>query len=193
MPSTKRPPAAVPPPKGFRVDRTAKVGRHPLLEVFPGLDTLPTAARQEPTAEGRRALYGGSWIEVVDQDMWMYVAPWGRLKTIRRSRFSPVVTPNVDCIVVGQGHLRESPELMLFMDIYHELCHIQQRHRGEELFDRPEGYVQRPTELEAYRFVIGEARSLGVGDEFLRDYLKVEWISAEDYGELLDRMGVPRG
>ncbi len=171
--------------------RQTALGRHPLLEVFPGLDKLPTARRQEPSRAGREKLYGTTRIELVPQDLWMYVAPRAKLKGIRRGRFDPVVSPDEDCIVVGESHLRTSEPIVLFMDIFHELCHIQQRDRGEELFDRPESYVRRPTELEAYRFVVEEARRLKANDEFLRDYLRVEWISEEDHLELLRAMGVP--
>jgi hypothetical protein len=190
--SHKHPSDALAPPKGFEVRRDVPLGRHPLLQVFPGLDKLPTARRQEPDAEVRARLYPSTFVEIVAQDLWMYVAPNSRLKSIRRGRFDPVLAPDVDCIVVGESHLRESPEITLFMDIFHELCHIRQRHTGEELFDRPESYVRRPTELAAYRFVVEEARRLGVDEAFLQDYLQVEWVSEEDHLELLDAMGVSR-
>ncbi|MHB8352642.1 MAG: hypothetical protein ACYDFT_08175, partial [Thermoplasmata archaeon] len=119
-----------------------------------------------------------------------YVAPRRRLTTLRRSRFDPVVSPDADVIVVGEKHFRQSPRLILFLDIFHELCHLAQRDRGLELFDRPESYVRRPTELEAYRFVVEEARRLRVEDAVLREYLMVEWISPEEFAELLGAMGV---
>lgn len=191
-PRVKGPEKAVTPaPDGFRVARSVPLGRHPLLDVFPGLDQLATARRQEGKAAGREKLYGATHVEIVADDIWMYVAPRAKLKGLRRGRFNPVVSPEQDCIVVGESHLRTSDELVLFMDIFHELCHIQQRDRGEELFDRPEGYVQRPTELEAYRFVVKEARRLKASDAFLREYLRVEWISESDFRELLDAMDVP--
>jgi hypothetical protein len=102
-----------------------------------------------------------------------------------------VVSPGVDCIVVGLPHLRESPAFTLFMDIFHELRHLQQRHAGGQLFGSGESYVRRPTEVEAYRFVVDEARHLGVHDDFLRDYLRVEWIDDGEFLELLQALGVP--
>jgi hypothetical protein len=177
-------------PKGFRVLRETPRGRHPLLAVFPGLDALATAERQEPNPMARAKLFAETFVEIVGDDIWMYVAPWQNPKTIRRRNFELVLAPQSDCIVIGDGHLRTSPALTLFLDIYHELCHVQQRHRGEELFDRPESYVRRPTELEAYRFVVEEARRMKVEDGFLREYLRVEWISEEDFSELLGAMGV---
>jgi hypothetical protein len=193
MPGSHKHPGQAPaPPKAFQVRRDVPLGRHPLLQVFPGLDRLEAAARQEPDATGRDRLYGTTFVEIVDADLWMYVAPFTRPALARRGRWQPVVAPGVDCIVIGESHLRESPAITLFMDIFHELCHIQQRRGGEELFDRPENYVRRPTELAAYRFAVAEARRLGADDAFLRDYLEVEWVPEEEHLELLDSMGVAR-
>jgi hypothetical protein len=121
--------------------------------------------------------------------MWMYVSPHLVPKEAL-GRWKPVVSPATDCIVIGESHLRESPELIVFMDIFHELCHILQRQGGAELWDRKYSYTERPTEVAAYRFVVEEARLLGVGDEVLRDYLKVEWIDDAEFRQLLDKMGV---
>jgi hypothetical protein len=176
-------------PPGFELNRRAGLGRHPLLEVFPGLDRLPTARRQEPAASGRRRLYPTVGVEVVDQDLWMYVAPEKMPKWTPR-RWRPVVSGEQDCIVLGLGHLRESEELILFLDIFHELCHIQQRRAGRRLFDRRTSYVRRSTEVEAYQFVVDEAHRYGVGDEVLREYLRVEWITDAEHRELCERLGV---
>lgn len=188
--AAKKAPETTPVPKGFRVSRDLPVGRHPLLAVFPGLDLLPTATRIEADPERRAKLFDETCVEIVDADMWMYVAPWD-LPAGARGRWKPVIAPGKDCIVVGASHLRESSELMLFMDTYHELCHVLQRRGGANLWEPGLSYVQRPTEVEAYRFVVKEARAIGVSDEFLRDYLKVEWISNKEHRELLTELGVP--
>ncbi len=177
-------------PDGFRVRRDTPVGRHALLEVFPGLDRMETASRQVPDPAERAKLHHETSVEVVDQDMWMYVAPWELPKIPRRVRWKPVTTPNVDCIVIGQGHLRESPTLTLYLDIFHELCHVLQRKAGRELFPEGLNYVQRTTEVDAYRFVIDEAHRYGVAEEVLREYLRVEWIDEAEYRELLVAVGV---
>jgi hypothetical protein len=185
------PPIAVPdPPTGFRIARDLTSGRHPILAVFPGLDRLPTAAHLQPDPAMRSHLFQTAQIELVDADMWMYVAPW-EMPAGARGRWNPLVVPGVDCIVVGRSHLRESAAFTLFMDIFHELRHLQQRHGGAKLFEGNKSYVRRPTEIEAYRFVVEEARTLGVTDGFLRDYLRVEWIDNEEFLELLSAVGVP--
>lgn len=185
------PPFVVPDaPAGFTIARALKSGRHPILKVFPGLDRLRTAAHLEPEAEKRRELFHNTQVELIEEVVWMYVSPW-EIPANARARWNPVLSPGVDCIVVGLAHLRESPAFTLFMDIFHELRHIQQRHGGAQLFRRDVSYVRRPTEVEAYRFVVGEARALGVTDEFLRDYLRVEWIDDGEFLELLTAVGVP--
>jgi len=91
--------------------------------------------------------------------------------------------------VIGKSHLAESPAIVLFLDIFHELCHVIQRQGGANLFAAG-SYVKRWTEVEAYRFVVAEARTLGASDEFLRDYLRVEWITEAEHRELLESLEV---
>jgi hypothetical protein len=191
MPRREKVARALPePPAGFRISRDLPVGRHPLLAAFPGIDALPLAAKLEPDPARRAKLFDETCVEVVDADLWMYVAPWD-VPPGARGRWRPVVAPGSDCIVIGASHLRESPALMLFMDIYHELCHVRQRHGGANLWEEGVRYVDRWTEVEAYRLVVDEARRLGASDDFLRDYLKVEWISAGEHRELLEKLNVP--
>lgn len=183
-------PAALPEPRGFRVARDLPIGRHRLLDAFPGLDRLAVARRLEQDSAWRQRLFEETSVELVDQDVWMYVAPH-EVPHVPRSRgWKPVITPDHDCVVVGESHLRESPLLVLFMDIYHELCHVIQRRQGANLWEPGVSYVDRWTEVEAYRFVVHEARELGASDEFLRDYLKVEWITRGEYAKLLGSVGV---
>ncbi len=178
------------PPKGFRISRDLPVGRHPLLAAFPDLEKLPAALRLQPDAVARAKLFDETCVQVVDQDLWMYVAPWDMPPGARR-QWSPVLSPGSDCIVVGKSHLAESPPMVLYMDIFHELCHVIQRHGGANLWPPGLSYVQRWTEVEAYRFVVEEGRMLGVSDAFLREYLEVEWISEEEHRELLEKLEVP--
>ena len=179
-----------PAPKGFRVARDLPTGRHPLLAAFPGLDQLEAAERLQPDGVARAKLFDETCVQIVDQDLWMYVAPWDMPPGSRR-QWNPVLSPGSDCVVIGKSHLVESPPLMLFMDIFHELCHVIQRRGGANLWAPGVSYVKRWTEVEAYRFVIAEARRLGVADDFLREYLRVEWISEDEHRELLETLEVP--
>jgi hypothetical protein len=189
-PAETRAPVEPDPPAAFRIARDLPFGRHPILTAFPGLDKLPPGKKIHSDAKVRRKLFAETCIELVDADLWMYVAPW-EVPAIARGRWRPVVTPGQDCIVVGSGHFRTSLPLIVYMDIYHELCHILQRHDGANLFEPGLSYVERPTEVEAYRFVVIEGRRLGVSDEFLREYLSVEWITKKEHRQLLTTLDVP--
>jgi hypothetical protein len=177
------------PPAGFHIERESVTGRHPILQVFPGMDALSIAKHLEPEMERRARLFADTQVELIEDDIWMYVAPW-EIPESRRGRWNPVLAPGTDCIVIGIGHLRESPAFTLFLDIFHELRHVLQRHGGAQLFGSGESYVRRPTEVDAYRFVVEEAHLMGVGDAFLRDYLRVEWIDDKEFLELLSAVGV---
>lgn len=180
-----------PGPDGFRADRTLSAGRYAILKVFPRLDQLPTAERLVPEPRARAELFRSTEIALVDQDLWMYISPFEKPPaTSTRRRWEPVISPGRDCVVVGREHLRTSPSLLLFLDIYHELCHVLQRRAGANLWPPGLSYVERTTEVEAYRFVVHEAHRLGVSDAFLREYLRVEWISDEEHRALLTKVGV---
>jgi hypothetical protein len=176
------------PPPDFQINKKLPLGRHPILAAFPGLDRLPIASRLEPLGAAREKLFRETRVDIVDYDMWMYVAPWKR--RVRRGRWSPRVAPGVDLIVIGQGHFTTSSRLYVYLDIFHELCHVRQRHAGAELFDPKESYVHRWTEVEAYRFVVDDARRAGVRDDALRAYLEIEWVTREEFRELLEALGV---
>ena len=176
------------PPEGFQVVKEDPLGRKPILDAFPGLDTFPTAERLEPTEVLRHRLFHETQVEIVDEDLWMYVAPWKPRKSRRGGDM--VHAPGQDVIVIGRDHLVSSPPLHVFLDIFHELCHVRQRRAGAELFDASVSYVRRWTEVEAYRFVVNEARRGGIADRELRDYLTVEWITPDEFAELLQAVGV---
>ncbi len=180
------------PPPGFRIARGLALGRHPILDVFPGLDRLPPGRKIHPDPRVRRRLFQTTEVELVAEDMWAYVAP-REVPAFRRAQWKPVVSHDVNCIVLGAGHLRESEAMILYLDIYHELCHVLQRDDGAELWPPGMSYVERWTEVEAYRFVVEEARRLHVSDAFLREYLKVEWITEAEHRRLLEALGVPVG
>ncbi len=192
MPKGRR--AGNQPPKGFSVNRKVGPGRLPLLEVFPTLDQMPAFALIAAKDPRGKEFLVRTEIEVVSADIWMYVAPTdpaeiGGLRA--RGEWKPVFSGSKDVIVVGLSHVTESAEILLYLDILHELCHITQRHRGMPLWGGDYSYVDRPTEVEAYQFVIDEARRLGATTPFLQEYLKVEWVSEEEYQRLLERMGLP--
>ncbi|MCI4350787.1 MAG: hypothetical protein L3K15_04670 [Thermoplasmata archaeon] len=182
-------PKGLRPPAPFRIARRLKPGRYPLLRVFPGLNRVH-AFRGYPCAPtARRNLARRSFVEIVNRKgEWMYVAPH-EIPPDADKRWKPIVTAD-DCVVVSNYHLTRSPAVVLYMDILHELYHVVQRQAGRELWDDDYDYVDRPTEVEAYRFAVEEARRLNAPDSFLREYLRVEWVSERHHRRLLKNLGV---
>ena len=93
-------------------------------------------------------------------------------------------------IVIGRNHLKNSEKMILYLDIIHELVHVKQQREVLDLYDNAYAYVDRPTEIEAYRIAVEEARRLGMNDKEIFDYLHVEWISEEEHKRLATNVGV---
>jgi hypothetical protein len=93
-------------------------------------------------------------------------------------------------ITIGLAHLRTSPDDILYLDIIHELCHVQQHRQGRNLYDRRRAYVDRDTEIEAYRVTVQEARRIGLNDEAIADYLRVAWLTSQEHQRLAHRLNV---
>ncbi|MFZ0831195.1 MAG: hypothetical protein WCB18_00915 [Thermoplasmata archaeon] len=176
-----------PPP--FGISRELAPGNYPLSQVFPGFQDAAPFREYPGPPQKTRALAEGTSIQIVRDETWMYVAPLEPPPWAAAAGWKPH-TSRSNCIVVGHKHLAESPSITLYMDIYHEFCHILQRDAGRELWDENHGYVDSPTELEAYRFAIAAARQVGVPDSFLRTYLEVEWVSPQDHRRLLENLGL---
>lgn len=93
-------------------------------------------------------------------------------------------------LVVSKRYLNEGDRIDIYLDLVHELCHVKQFMEGMDLFDRRYEYVDRPTEIEAYRYAIKEARRLGLSEERLRCYLRTEWMDDDDFVRLAKSVGV---
>jgi hypothetical protein len=128
-------------------------------------------------------------IQLLPDRTWMYVAPHEIPPWATQYGWKPFASPR-DCIVVGRRHLARSRATVLYLDVLHEFFHLLQRAAGRELWDISHGYVDSPTEVEAYRFSVEEARRLGLTDTLLRKYLKVEWVSPKEHRRLLKNVGV---
>lgn len=94
-------------------------------------------------------------------------------------------------LLVSALYLRDGDVIDIYLDIIHELVHVRQKLlEGKELFDDRFSYVERPTELEAYRFAVEEAKRLGLSDERILRYLKTEWMSNSELKRLAKAMNV---
>ena len=93
-------------------------------------------------------------------------------------------------LMISAKYLEEGDRIDVYLDLIHELVHIKQFLEGKELFDIHYSYTKRPTEIEAYRAAVNEARRLGLSDERICRYLKTEWMSDEEMGRLAKAMNV---
>lgn len=107
------------------------------------------------------------------------------------ARFGYMGTSDVDGhLLVSTHHLKDSPFQTVYLDVVHELCHVNQFRKGRPLFYPRLNYVDAPSEIEAYAFTVKEGRRIGMSDRQLIDYLKVEWIDDRDHRRLARRMGL---
>lgn len=157
-------------PKEFGVNRRTKVVVVPLKKVFDGLDKLPIV----------QEIFGKETSEIVDH-----------LNVELHSRRGYMgVSQDDGRIFVSQPYLREGPVHYLYLDIIHELVHVKQQRDGKDLFDEEHDYVDRPTEIEAYKLAAEEARRIGMNDKEILEYLHVEWLSSSDLKKLVKNIAL---
>jgi adenine-specific DNA methylase len=98
---------------------------------------------------------------------------------------------NVDGhLTVSTYYLNHGDKIDIYLDLIHELVHVKQFMSGKELFDANYDYIDRPTEVEAYRYAVEEAKRLGLSDERICRYLRTEWMSIEDLRRLARTLNV---
>ncbi len=107
------------------------------------------------------------------------------------AKFGYMGTSDIDGhLLISTHHLQHAPLRTLYLDLVHELCHVNQFRRGKRLFYPRLSYVDAPSEIEAYRFTVEEGQRIGMTDRELIDYLRVEWITEKELLRLARRMGL---
>ena len=155
---------------GVCIERKPALGRSPFLKVFGGFEKVKAV----------RAIFGHRTEEVL-----------GNLSVeVTNGRGYMRINDVKGSIVISAKYLREGKEMDVYLDVIHELVHIRQHHEGKELWDRDYKYTDRPTEIEAYKVAVKEARRLGFNEEQLMEYLKVEWIPEAEFRSFLENVGV---
>jgi hypothetical protein len=87
-------------------------------------------------------------------------------------------------LTVSSYYMNNGDRIDIYLDLIHELVHVKQFQEGKELFNNRYDYIDRPTEIEAYRYAVEEAKRLGLSDEKICRYLKTEWMSNEELKRL---------
>jgi hypothetical protein len=103
------------------------------------------------------------------------------------------VNPSNGHLMVSTKYLNKGNRIDVYLDVIHELVHVRQFMEGRELFDSHYGYAERPSEVEAYRYAVEEARRLGLKDERICQYLKTEWMRDGDLKRLAKTLSVKCG
>jgi hypothetical protein len=93
-------------------------------------------------------------------------------------------------VLASADYLKNGNWRDIYLDVVHELVHVRQFREGKELFDESYEYADRPTEVEAYRHTVKEARRLGMSDREIFEYLKVTWLSDSEVKQLAKNVGV---
>lgn len=128
---------------GVIINRDTPIGSFPFKDVFGGFEKV--AAVKSIFGSGTDRVLSALQVDVEDGRGYM------RINAEKGS------------VIVNTKYLKEGDETHLYLDVVHELVHIRQHTEGKELWDKRYAYVDRPTELEAYRAALGEARRIGLG------------------------------
>jgi hypothetical protein len=91
---------------------------------------------------------------------------------------------------ISAPYLNTGRLIDLYLDIIHELVHVKQWLDGRDLRDRRYPYLERPTEIEAYRYTVAEARRLGLTDQDILEYLRTEHVSEQQLHQLARAVNV---
>jgi GNAT superfamily N-acetyltransferase len=156
---------------GVKMNRSADAGTtKPFVEVFSGFEKI----------EAVRRLFGEDTDAVISNLKISLDSPRGYLR----------VDGDTGNIIINPDYLRKGHERHLYLDVLHELAHVKQFREGKELYDRRFSYFERPTEIEAYVVAVEEARRIGMGKEEIIEYLKVEWVTEEEFEKFVIMMRI---
>ena len=141
------------------------IAEHPFNEYFKGFEKLPAV----------REIFGNDTDRVLQELRVEFFS----------SKFGYMGVSDEDGhLVVSAYYLKNGDPVSKYLDIVHELVHVRQYREGKPLFDESFEYHERPTELEAYSHAVKEARRLGLSDDEIFEYLKVDWMSEEEVRKL---------
>ena len=155
---------------GATINRDVQVPLKDFTDYFQGFQKL----------EAIRAIFGTETEKVV-----------ASLKVEFHSRRGYMGVSNDDGhLIVSAQYIRNGDERDIYLDIVHELTHVKQHLDGRELFDDRFEYVERPTEVEAFRNAVAEGRRLGMTNEELLEYLRTENMSCEGLKKLASAVNV---
>ncbi len=150
----------------------------PFTDFFKGFESVPAV----------RALFGDGTTSVLD----------GLKVEFFTGRFAYMAVSHKDAhLIVSKWHLDNAGSRTLYLDTVHELYHVWQFKNERDSFTKgyerlvrdPKAYFRNPIEVAAYRLTVAEARRIGMTDDEIADYLRVQWVSPEDFRKFLGKLG----
>jgi len=149
----------------YQISRNLGLGRYKITEVVGGLEN--SVALNIIYGSNLKGILNTTCVDVVSK-------PW-----------QIWIDRETNRITINKGYLSETERRTLYLDFVHEMVHIWQIAEGEDVFDRSVSYADSPTEIEAYRYTIEDAKRIGFSRIDIVDYLKVRWITDEEHNRLV--------
>ena len=158
--------------KSFRVRRSAVVGEYKLSEVFTGLGSSIALLKVFGSKAQMTKVMKHLKLQVERNDSGIWL------------------DRDTGTVCIGSKYLAAAKGDFLYLDVIHVLVHVRQFLEGKELYDQAFEYVDRPTELEAYRTTVAEARRIGMEENEILRYLRMDAVDDSELGKLMEKIGV---
>jgi len=159
-------------PKVFRARRSLGLGEYKFTQVFIGVENSPTLLRLFGSQRRMLKIVKHLKVSVVTSE-------WGIW-----------LDHNTGAVCVGGSYITTAKINCLYLDVIHVLVHVKQFLEGRDLMDQTFEYVDRPTEIEAYRYTIDEAKRLRMTEDEILEYLRVDAVDDTELGKLIEKIGV---
>jgi hypothetical protein len=160
------------PPKIFKAKRNVSIGEYKFIQVFVGVENSPTLLRLFGSQRNMSKIVRHLKVNINESD-------WGIW-----------LDHNTGAVCVGAKYLAASKINCLYLDVIHVLVHVKQFLDGKDLIDQTFEYVDRPTEIEAYRYTVDEAKRLQMSEDEILQYLRVDAVDDSELGRLIEKIGV---
>ena len=158
--------------RGFRVRRDSEIGEYKLTDIFAGLESSSSLARVFGSKSQMTKIMKHLKLRVEPNDSGLWF------------------DRDTGTICIGSKHLGGAKADFLYLDVIHVLVHVCQFLEGRDLYDQAFEYVERPTELEAYRYTVAEARKVGLDEDEILRYLRMDAADDSELGKLIDKIGI---
>ena len=146
---------------GFSIKRDLSGEPCTLLHCVQGLENCPALSFTGRTTTERKKFLASVRVMFTDGPGFMHVDTDGILH-------------------VSLKYWKAGELVTIYLDLVHELVHVVQLRDGADLYDETYDYVDRPTEIEAYKTAVAEAKRLKLPKRVILDHMDVPWLDEEE-------------